>query len=115
MSEIRIGDKYKWDRLIARVVHISDSHMAYELENGEVIGRSHRYFLEDYTKIEPEREKIELFLCVDNLFNARWLDKDFKRPCKGDKEWLSANIHAQRVKPEQSIFIYADTFEVVGE
>ena len=115
MSEIRIGDKYKWDRLIARVVHISDSHMAYELENGEVIGRSHRYFLEDYTKIEPEREKIELFLCVDNLFNLVWLDSDFKYRNKYSLGLSDKLENAQRVKPEQSMFIYADTFEVAGE
>lgn len=113
MSEIKVGDRYKHESFEIEIKYVGDSSAFFISKSGKEGSNSLAYINTFYTKIEPSRKKIELFLCINSYGILQYLDSNFRYYRFHLKTIGHVDTNAQRVFPSQSMFIYADDFTIV--
>jgi hypothetical protein len=117
LEDLVVGEKYlNSSNNESVVLFVSSKNVlwAYNNESTECEYISSLDFvLESWKPIIRKRELIELFPCLVDFGDFLYLNKNNQNPMFSHKNFGSPFVEAKRVKHLPSIFIDAETFEIV--
>jgi len=114
--ELKVGGKYiSGNGLEIEIIAITNENVFNRVGDGRERLNSIEHARNFWKPAPTEREKIELWACIDGSGCVVYLDENNKYPMFSHKEMRYNGVIIGRIPNIPSIFIYADDFTVVGE
>ncbi len=111
---MKVGDRFKDELSIKiEILHIGKEKGFFISENGIENCRALR-IIKQWTPLPPEREKIELFECMDSMGTISFRDKSGRHPWMIEKIMGSAET-VTRIPNGRTIYLDAETFEIIQD